>query len=190
MTKRSGVIGLGALAAWALACGGCSQQPMDMSTMKPPARPVELDQLEPWVGRWNATGEWTMDGKTCKVNGTSTIAWECDKRALVEKSESEMEDMGKMSMMVVYTYDTDAKNFKTFFASSMGDANMGEMKRCEKGGCWRISGKGKNPMTGQTTWFEGCIKMPDNSTMEWTWSEWDSWKLKKLGEGKGTAKRV
>ena len=175
----------------AVAVAGCAQpQPMDMSKMKAPERPKELDQLDPWVGNWAVTGEATMNGQKMTSTGTSTISWDCDKWVLVEHMTAKMGEMNE-SGMVVYTWCTKDKKFTTFYCNNMGEASTGEMTYCEdnKCKCWCMKGKGPNPMTGETMIFEGCLKMPDNNTMDFSWSMWDGWHLKKTGEGKGTAKR-
>jgi hypothetical protein len=52
-----------------------------------------------------------------------------------------------------------------------------------------MSGRGRNSNTGEVTCGEGTTKFVDNNTMEWTYTEWDSWKLKKMMDMKGTSKR-
>src|SRR5262245_15510570 len=82
---------------------GCNKpQKMDPSAMRPPPRPVELDQLEPWVGSWSTSGDMTMpDGKSMKMSGNSTIAWECDRRVLMERAEGEMEGMPGKDISII-----------------------------------------------------------------------------------------
>jgi|CXWL01.1.fsa_nt_gi hypothetical protein len=167
---------------------GCSQQNMDMSTMKPPERAKELDQLEAFVGTWNTTGEMNMGGKTIQVTSTETAVWECDKRVLVTRSECNIPDMGKMSSIIVYTYDAKEKEFETHFFDSMGMSAKGEMTWCEKTKTWTMTGKGTNPMTGQMTYWTGNMTMPDSSTMNWDWTSKDGWGHV-TESGKGTAKR-
>lgn len=185
MTRRM----YGVIALMLCIGSGCSQKPMDMSAMKPPERAKELDMLEPWVGRWTSTGEFTMGDKPMKTTGTAEISWDCDKRVLVERCTEDMGEMGKSSSLILYTYDAKDKVFRTYYTSSMGDASAGEMKWCEKDKCWCMKAKGRDPMTGETMIWEGCFKMPDNSTMEFNMTMWDGWKMKKMGTGKGTAKR-
>lgn len=173
----------------AMTIAGCAEpKKMDMSQMKMPERPKELDQLEPWVGNWTLSGECSMGGQKQTSTGSFTIGWECDRWVLVERMTGQMGEM-KEAGMVVYTWCPKAKKFKTMYYNNMGEVSAGEMTYCEKEKCWCMKGKGTNPMTGQPSVFEGCIKMTDNNNMEFCWSMWDGWHLKKLGEGKGTAKR-
>lgn len=172
---------------------GCAQpNKMDPSAMKPPSRPAELDRLEPWVGTWTISGDGTMGGKKMTSTGTATIAWECDRRVLVERMEvtcEEMKEMGKMTGMIVYAWSPHEKEYETNYFNSMGMSADGEMKYNEATRTWHMTGEGDDPMTGAKTHWVGEMKMPDNNTMEWTHATWDAWKLKKLDEGKGTARR-
>lgn len=168
---------------------GCSEQKMDMSSMKPPERPMELNQLDAWVGNWSFTGEGTMGGQQMKTSGTTTINWECDKRVLVCRGEEECEGMGKSSMLEVYTWCPKTKKFNAHYFNSMGVESHGCMTYDEKTKTFHITGKGPDPMTGKETIFEGDSRMVDSSTFEWNWCMWDSWKMKKQGEGKGVMKR-
>jgi hypothetical protein len=175
---------------------GC-QQPqhsMDPSAMKMPPRAAELDRLEPWVGTWQTSGEMKMpDGKVMHMTGTSTVAWECDRTILVEKMEGsvdEMKDMGKFMMMGVYRWDAKDREYESNWYDNMGTASDGDMTYNAATNTWRMTGDGYNPMHGQNTHFVGEVTMPDNNTMNWTWTVWDSWKMKKLEEGKGTSTRV
>lgn len=172
---------------------GCAKpQQMDPSAMKMPARAAELDRLEQWVGTWQSTGEMKgPDGKTMHMTSTSTVGWECDRNVLVERMEGTCEEMKDMKMvgMVVYRWDPNDKEYETAFYDNMGMAADGDMTYNEATKTWTMKGEGYNPMHGQKTHWVGQVKMPDSSTMEWTWETWDAWKMKKLEEGKGTAKR-
>lgn len=186
MMKRCGQMMCLCLAAAGV---GCNQpQKMDMSAMKPPPRPAELDMLEPWVGQWASSGEMTMGGKTMRMTGTGTIAWDCDRRVLVERAEEDMGDMGKSSALILYSWNAKDKKFNTYYANSMGMASAGDMTYDERTKTFHMTGKGPNPMTGEMTRFDGYVSMPDNSTMDWRGKESGMWG-NTLGEFKGTAKR-
>jgi hypothetical protein len=167
---------------------GCSQQKMDMQNMKPPERPKELDQLESWVGKWEGTGEMTMHGKVMKSDATSEISWDLDKRILVERMNETMGEM-KMSGMGIYMYNTREKEFKSAYVNNMGGTAHGELKYDDKTKSWKMTMKGRMMDGADMTTGEGTFKMPDANTMEWTWTEWDSWHLTKMGEGKGIMHR-
>ena len=192
MTRSCRILTIYLCAAVAAGC----QQPqhnMDPSAMKMPPRAAELDRLEQWVGTWQGTGEMKgPDGKTMHMASTSTIGWECDRNVLVEKMEGSCEEMKDMKMvgMVVYRWDANEKEYETTFFDNMGMAADGDMTYNESTKTWKMKGEGYNPMHGQKTHWVGEVKMPDSSTMEWTWATYDAWKMKKLEEGKGTAKRM
>jgi hypothetical protein len=167
---------------------GCAQPTMDMSAMKPPERPKELDQLETFVGNWTMTGEMTMAGKTMPMTGTSTAAWDCDRRIIVERGEANCGDMGKMTSLGIYGWNAQEKEFETHYFESTGMAAKGEMVWCDKNKCWCMTGKGIEPMSGKMSYWSGTVKMPDSSTMDWTWLSKDGWGNVMMS-GKGTAKR-
>ncbi|HKQ50496.1 MAG TPA: DUF1579 family protein [Phycisphaerae bacterium] len=192
MTRSWRILTVGLCAA-AAAVGCAKPQNMDPSAMKMPSRPAELDRLESWVGTWQSTGEMKgADGKTMHITGNSTIGWECDRTVLVEKMEGTCEEMKEMKMMGmgVYTWDAHEKEYETAYYDNMGTAADGDMTYNESTKTWKMTGEGYNPMHGQNTHWVGEVKFPDSSTMEWTWATYDAWKMKKLEEGKGTAKRM
>ena len=128
-----------------------------------------------------------MNGKTLKLNGSSSLAWECDRRVLLERATDTMETMGKSYELIVYSWYDDAKDYKVGYFNSMGEANMGHMKWDASKGAFTMHGEGKDPMTKQPSVFEMEIRMPDTKTMQFTWAQWDSSHQKKTAEGKGTA---
>ena len=130
-----------------------------------------------------------MGGKTMKSTGSFTLNWECDRTVLIGRGEEQMEGMDqKMSMLEVYTWNPKAKKFNSHYFS-MGMESHGSMTYDSNTRTYHITGTGPDPMTGNDSVFEGDAKMIDNSTIEMTWCMWDGWKMKKLGEGKGTMRR-
>lgn len=161
---------------------------MDPSAMKPPERPKQLDMLEAFVGNWTMSGEDKMGDKTTSMTGKFTCAWECDRNVLVEKMECSMGDMGKMSGMIVYSYDSKEKEFETVFFNNMGFTQEGDLSYDEKNKSWNFSGSGHDPMLNQWAKWNCTIRFVDSSTMEMTSCTKDMWG-KSLCTGKMTAKR-
>ncbi len=187
---RSSTVALGA-SLMALA-SGCQQPKMDMAEMmKPPPRPAELDRLEPFVGKWTGTAEMKMMGsdKPMKSTGASTFAWECDKRALVEHFEGTMGEDAKMTGLNVWTWDASAKKYRNDMFDCFGNAMTFNATYDEASKTWHAKGKHRCPMTGEMLNSEGTMKLIDNNTMEWRWTEWNSWKTKKYMEMSGTSRR-
>src|ERR1043166_6113237 len=88
---NQGILGSLFAVAMLTGCDEKSGKVSDMSAMKPPPRPVELDQLESWVGNWTMTGEGNFGGKSMKSTGRVSTSWEADRRALVSRGEEEAE---------------------------------------------------------------------------------------------------
>jgi hypothetical protein len=176
---------------------GCAQPKMSLEDLKKipkPQRPAELALLEPMVGSWTATGELIMPGidKPLSGTGSSTMAWDCDGRVLVEHFEwqsPEMGESGTMKGLVMYTYDPRENEFNFFLADSDGQVSHGEMKFDETTKSWNVEQTGRNPMTGEKTKAKGTLRMPDNNTIEWQMVQHDSMGLTKTMEMKGTSKR-
>jgi hypothetical protein len=171
---------------------GCQQPAGNMEAKGPPPRPAELNQLNPWVGTWNGTGEITVHTskgpQTMKTTGTEHWAWTCDNRYLMGNFEWSMVDKPdqKHMGMVMTAWDPKEKEFHSWEFMGDGTVNHGEMEYDAKAGYWKIEGKGTDPMTGQACRSGGTAKMVGDNTFEWNFTMWDSLKLKKLMEGKGT----
>lgn len=164
--------------------GGMSMEDM----MKAPPRAPELDKLQAFVGKWEDHGEGTAMGHAMKFSGTATMNWEVDGRALVGRGEGTMGDM-KMQTLEIWTWDPKAKKFMTMMMENSGEMSHGTATYDEPTRTWKMKSKGRNMNTGDTSVGEGTIKMIDNNTMEWTFTDWDGWKMKKMFEGHGRSER-
>lgn len=171
---------------------GCMSQMCMEDMAKMPERPVELDRLNDWVGTWKASGTGKMMGidEEFTVTGTSQNAWDVDGWYLSEHGEYDMGPMGKMKYLQVWTWDSNAKKFRSYWFDSMGGVGHGTAKCDEKTRTWTMSMRGKGPMG--STRGKGCVKFVDDNTMEWTWQEWPAWDLLglfKFMDMKGTSTR-
>lgn len=169
---------------------GCAQPKVNLQDMKAPERPVELDQLDAWAGTWAFTGEMKCAGadKPMTCTGTETYAWDVDRRVLVSHSDMTMGDGSKMKGLGLFTWDPVAKNYPGWMFDSWGAMATGYATTDDGGKTWKMKSKGRGP-DGAATVGETTVKIPDANTMEWTFTEWDSWKLNKRMEGQGVSKR-
>lgn len=186
--------------AWAAAallalCGCQAGGPADMGgPPKKPAVPAEMAKLNGLIGDWQ--GEFSMmpagvtdPAQAMKMTSKTKIEPVLDGMFLRETMEGDMGEMGKMSGVSMYSYDPHQKEYRTFWFSNWGEAVEGDMEHDEKSGEWRMSWKGHSP-TGQPVIGEAVMKLTDSNTLTWSMTEWDSWHMKKLMTGSGTAKRV
>ncbi len=173
-------------------CTGPQHDMAAMKDMKPPPRPAELDRLEMWVGTWEGTMEMHMAGaeKPMQWTGKSVIQWEVDKHVLVERSEGDMGEMGKMIGLAVYSWDPYDKTYRSCWFDNWGCQAQGTMAYNEAKKTWSMYGKGRDACSGATTIGEGTMEVVDDNTTKWTYCEWDSWKFHKKMWGSGTMKRV
>lgn len=173
---------------------GCQQNETTMQeAMKAPPRPAEMDMLGKWVGTWNGTGEMTMytkEGpKPMNATYTERIEWICGNQFLLSRSDMNMGEGETMQMAAIFGWNKDEKEVHISEYMSNGDRSRSEMEYDKTAGLWKMEGHGKNPMTGQPTRSEGTMKMIDDNTIEWQFTMWDSWKINKVMEGKGTSKK-
>ncbi|MCC7291014.1 MAG: DUF1579 family protein [Phycisphaerales bacterium] len=169
---------------------GCQQKAASMEDMmQPPPRPAELDKLNVFVGTWESTGEMRMAGsdEVMQHKGTNTVSWDCDNRVLFERFEASMEGESPFKGIGVWSYDSGSGRYRIYWFDSFGSTNTGWATHDEKTDTWHFKGQGN--MGGKTSVIEGTARMIDKNTMEWSHIEWDSWKLKKMMEMKGTSRR-
>lgn len=184
---------LGVLAVIAVAglLVGCEQKPMSMDEMMaPPPRPAELDRLSRLVGTWKGTGTMTAAGsdETVQMTGSNTVSWACDKRVLLEKYSSKMGER-EFEGIGVWTWDPRGKKYRVWWFDSFGAASEGTVEFDEGSDSFTFYGKSKNPQTGATMVGEGKVHFVSPDVIEWTHTEWNAWKTKKLMEFKGTSRR-
>ena len=183
---------IGAVALLAIGLTGC-QQPNFSEMMAPPERPVELDRLAMFVGQWEGTCEGTMTGceEAMKSKGTSEAKWDADRWVLVERMEYTMgegKDETKMAGICVWSWDARAKKYRMNCYDNFGTCGTGMATYDEDTRTWHMTNKGRYA-DGTAVVGEGTTVMVDENTMEWNYTEWDSWKLTKFMEMEGTIHR-
>jgi hypothetical protein len=141
------------------------------------------------VGKWEGSGQCTMEGadKPVTWKGVSTIGWETDGWVLLERMEGDM-DGQKMHALALWSWDPDKKVFNQFWTDNFGGMGHGTAEYDSASQSWKTKGRGKG-MMGDTV-GEGTMKKVGNDKMEWTYSEWNSWKTAKLFDMTGTSTRV
>jgi hypothetical protein len=152
-------------------------------------RPAELDKLESFIGEWVGSGEayFPMSDETVKFTGTQKNTWGGDKWYMIEEFHGEMDIFGSHIGHSLWTWNAKKKRFMTAWVGNDGSVGHGTVKFDEKCNCWCMTAKSRGPMGDSVG--EGCITFTDPDTMTWTWSEYDSLKMTKFMEMKGTSKR-
>ncbi len=189
MIRRSSFRAIG-LTCTCLLMTGCTPKFTieDIKNMTP-ERPVELDKLEMFMGTWESETEMNMSGldEVLKGTGVGTMSWKADKRYLVEESEFDMGELGKMSGMGIWTYDPTIRRYRNWWFDSHGSVGQGTAKYCEESRTWHMKAKSKSPM-GRTK-GKGTAKFVDDDTIEWSWTERDGSGLFKIMDMTGTSRR-
>lgn len=195
MYRRSLICSLAACVVGAT-LAGCQQPGQNMPAMqdmKPPPRAPEMAHLDKWIGTWNGTSQFKMPGsdKTTSGTGQNTVTSVCDGRYVMEQMDGDMGDMGKMSMIGMYTWDPAKKKYRAWWFDSHGGAAEGWMTYNDQTKTWSMDASGHNPAMGMSTVGEGTMKLPDDNTMEWTWTEYEKTMFgkKKMMDITGTSTR-
>jgi len=189
MTMRRSV-GTFALGVAAVALTGCMPK-MTMEDLKNTKveLPPELDKLAAFAGKWESTGEVKIGwlDEVLKTTSTSTASWECDGALLVERGEFEMQELGKMSMIAISTYDPKSKKYRSWMFDSFGSCTTGTATYDEPTRTWKMKGKGRGAWGN--TFSRGTVTMLDDDTAEWTFTERYGSIFAKPWEFKGTSRR-
>lgn len=152
-------------------------------------RPPELDALQAFHGQWKSTGEARFHGmeNPLPTTGTSTALWEADGWYLVERSNFTMgEDVSEGQGIGVWTYDPKIKKYRNWWFDSMGSNGDGTSTYDAETKTWTMHAT-SHSADGSST-GKGTIKLIDENTMEWTWTEYVG--LTKFMEIKGTSTRM
>lgn len=162
-----------------------------MKQMRPP-RPAELEHLAALIGRWDTSAETRMIclNLVLPVKGVTENSWAGDGWCMIERGEYEMGELGMIHEFGVWTWDSAAKNFRTWRWDSFGGTRMGTAKFDENARTWMLRAKRRSSWGSSTD--RGTIKIVDENTLEWTWEEWSGWdplRLFKMAEFSGTSRR-
>ncbi len=152
-------------------------------------RPPELDKLNAFAGKWEFEGEATIAGldEVLKTHGTNEAKWDGDGWFLVSRGTFNMAELGEMTGVETWTYDSHAKRYRSTWVDTMGSIGTGESWHNDKTNTWKMRFTSHGPH-GKTT-GKGCVKMIDDNTMEWCWAEYAMGGLMKTMEMKGTSRR-
>jgi hypothetical protein len=187
IAKKTSVLFLAVAVAGLIGCAPkmTREQLRDMK----PQRPAELERLNVFVGNWKSTGECTMAGldDTLRGTGTSTFSWDLDNFALVEKGTHEMEELGAMQAMGVWTWDARKERYHMSWTDSWGGHGEGWSRVSDDGKWWKMTAKSHSPMG--TTTGKGTMEFIDNDTVKWTWTESVFLGMMKVFEMEGTMTR-
>lgn len=169
---------------------GCMPK-MSIEEMKAamPQRPAELDKLNVFIGQWEFEGETKFCGldQVLKSSGTNEAKWDGDGWFLVSRGLFSMGELGEMTGVETWTYDTHDKVYRSTWVDTMGSIGTGVIRHDEKTNTWRVRATSHGPF-GKTT-GKGKVQLIDDDTMEWTWTEYAMGGLVKTMEMSGTSRR-
>ena len=161
--------------------------------MNKPAPPVQLKQLEPFIGSWEGTAETVPDPKspaatqpvqTFKGGGTSE--WTMDGMAMKSTGWHEMPDNQKTNYTEYVVWDANARKFRSYYVSDWGENGSGWMWLDPDGQTFHWNAKGVDAH-GHKSSMSGTSTIVDNNTMNWRFTQRGPMGKMTM---KGTSKRV
>ena len=154
-----------------------------------PERPAELDKLNAFAGKWTFSGEAKMAvlDEVLPTSGTMESKWEGDGWFLVGTGKFNMGDIGNMEGRETWTYDAHSKKYRSTWVDSMGSTGIGESWIDDKTNTWYMKATSYGFMG--KSYMKGWVRIIDDNTQEWEWSEYAMGGLIKTMEMKGTSKR-
>jgi hypothetical protein len=150
-----------------------SDEPMSMHEMKRPSPPVQLRQLDAFLGTWEGTAEMvapagspaaTQPAETFK--GGATYEWTMDGMALKSSGWHEMGEGQQAAMIEYITWDPKAQKFRTYYLSNWGETGTGWLWADPGGQRFHWTGKGSDAR-GQTSTMSGTMDLVDKDTFRW-----------------------
>ncbi len=160
----------------------------DIQEMRPPRAP-ELDRLKMFVGEWETEGEVRIPAVEAilRTVGHNSADWMLDGRMVVEHAELDMGELGKISGMSVWTWDSAIRKYRMFWFDSLGEVSIGTATFDAKTETWHITAKAQK--FGYRTIAKGTLRRIDANTIEWTWREYLGLGLFKVADMNGVSRR-
>jgi len=187
--SRTNALRVMLLACTALVVVGCMPK-MTIEEMKAsmPEKPVELERLNDFVGKWKFEGEATMAmlDEPIKMTGTAETKWEGDGWYTVSHNVMNMEHFGESKGLETWCYDSHAKKYRSTWVDTMGMMGTSVSSYDEKSGKWKMKSTSHGPW-GKST-MKGWLKFTTPDTMEWWFAEHHG--LMKVMEMTGTGTRM
>ncbi len=170
---------------------GCVSPGMSLESMKEmmPERSPELDKLNMLAGDWITEGQVQFIGmdEPIKTTGTSHASWACDGRFLMDHSDYDMGPLGPMKGVSVWGWDAQRKRFVFWWFDGFGESAQGTARYDGSARTWHISTHGQSSRCRVKN--QGTIRLVDDDTLEWTWTQRSVWGFPKYADMKGISRR-
>lgn len=141
-----------------------------------PARPTELDSLDPFVGTWEVTCKAKIPGSTDQMiaTGKGKAEWRFENMFLVDEFTYDLGEMGTMTGMNILGWDPRARKYRSWSFSSLGETATGTMTYEEEVRLWHLEVEWRDAVSGEMAYGETRINMIDENTIETQFKQWDN----------------
>lgn len=179
------------LSSMFLSVVGCMPRDMDIAALKnmmPPPAP-QLRELQRLTGDWTTEGtiEFIAAKEPIQTRGSNSAAWECDGRFLIDRSTYDMGPLGAMTGMSIWTWDAGDQCYRMWWFDGFGESARGTARYDADNRTWHVRTRGTNGRCSVLS--RGTIHHVDDDHLDWTWKQWDGWRIFKISEMRGTSTR-
>ena len=178
-----------ALAGLVEFAAGCAVTKVDLASIERPARAVELDAYNVFVGNWTWEAEMVHpEASDSTWRGTADWEWTLDKRCLkgrmsAKSAHAEFESEG------IWSRHPRSGKYIWWMFNNWGCPQQGTAKYDEDSDCWRMTYKSVG-LDGSTSYGHYTMTVVNKDTLDWSMAEWaDPLHIIKKLELQGTYKR-
>lgn len=168
---------------------GCSVKNVDFTNIKQPARAIELNAYDVFVGSWDWEAKMLNATDGNKVwTGTARWLWTLDNRVLEGRMESQSGDLA-FQATGTWSWHPKDKEYIWWMINNWGYPHTGTARYEKVSQEWTMNYKSVG-LDGTTSYGRYIMNVVDTDTLAWKMEEWvDPFHLMKKTEMVGTYKR-
>ncbi len=156
--------------------GGCAgSQPILRDTSRI-QRPVELDKLSMFLGRWEGRFQVRHPGQDQPTVGTgrSHYEWTCDRWVLMEHSQTQVDGQDMIQDVCLWRWDPGDEEYHLAWSDNTGTMMHATGRFDSDGKTMKVIAHGDNQLTGKRSYGEGNIVFTDPNTKVWSFRQWEN----------------
>lgn len=160
----------------ALLVSGCAAQKQDLGNVGSVERPIELDKLNMFLGRWEGQFRVQVPGQDQPILGTgsSHYEWSCDRWVMVEHSQSHVAGRETVQDVCLWNWNAKREEYQLTWLDNTGTMMHATAQFDSDGKAMQVTAHGTNQLTGKHVYGQGTIEFTDPNTKVWTFRQWEN----------------
>lgn len=156
--------------------GGCAASNQNLGDTPQVHRPVELDKLNMFLGKWEGQFQVRIPGQDQPITGTGTshYEWTCDRWVLMEHSQTQVDGEDATKDVCLWSWDPKGRKYQLAWLDNTGTMMHATGQFESDGKTMRVIAHGANPLTGKRTYGQGSIAFTDPNTKVWSFKQWNN----------------